>query len=97
MADGKVPKRLRRGVMHRDRLTCQSCGLTGREKRFPRGVHGCPTDRIRKTSKRAVASEMRVNLSIDHIVPVARGGTNHRSNLRILCEDCNTHKGTKAA
>ncbi len=29
---------------------------------------------------------------VDHIKPVVRGGTNHRSNLQILCSSCNSHK-----
>jgi hypothetical protein len=28
-------------------------------------------------------------LEVDHIVPVARGGTSEPSNLRLLCRDCN--------
>lgn len=30
---------------------------------------------------------------IDHIVPVARGGTDDKSNLRIICRLCNTSIG----
>ena len=31
-------------------------------------------------------------LHVDHIFPVAKGGTNHPSNLQTLCEDCNSGK-----
>jgi len=31
-------------------------------------------------------------LTIDHIIPVLRGGTNEIRNLRVLCRDCNTGK-----
>jgi hypothetical protein len=31
-------------------------------------------------------------LEIDHIVPVAKGGTNDLSNLQVLCRDCNSGK-----
>jgi|GEM_PF-3914025 len=33
-------------------------------------------------------------LTADHIVPLARGGSNHRSNFQCLCEPCNQAKGT---
>jgi 5-methylcytosine-specific restriction endonuclease McrA len=34
-------------------------------------------------------------LSIDHIHPVARGGTNNPNNLHILCLRCNQSKGAR--
>lgn len=34
------------------------------------------------------------DLEVDHIVPVARGGDNHPSNLWTLCFECNRGKGT---
>lgn len=33
------------------------------------------------------------NLTLDHIVPMSRGGANRKSNLQTLCETCNTVKG----
>ena len=35
------------------------------------------------------------NLTIDHIVPKAKGGTDHLENLWLLCGACNSSKGTK--
>ncbi len=33
--------------------------------------------------------------TIDHIVPLARGGSNWPSNLQLLCQPCNDSKGAK--
>lgn len=32
---------------------------------------------------------------VDHVVPIARGGTNDRLNLQLLCPSCNLRKGAK--
>ena len=39
--------------------------------------------------------EMR-NLQVDHIIAKSLGGTDHISNLQLLCGSCNTIKGTKS-
>lgn len=43
------------------------------------------------------ASGSQVFLHVDHIIPVAHGGTNDESNLRTLCEQCNLGKGVQPA
>lgn len=35
------------------------------------------------------------NLTVDHVIPVSRGGTNHPANLQILCEKCNGRKSNR--
>ena len=35
------------------------------------------------------------NFTIDHVVPRARGGTDHVDNLQLLCNACNSLKGTR--
>lgn len=35
------------------------------------------------------------NLQIDHITPIAAGGSDDPSNLQTLCAACNGHKGDR--
>ena len=35
------------------------------------------------------------NLTIDHIVPISKGGDNNMKNLMTLCHVCNQKKGRK--
>lgn len=37
----------------------------------------------------------KVKRHIDHIMPIARGGSNDKTNIQILCEPCNRSKGAK--
>jgi 5-methylcytosine-specific restriction protein A len=34
----------------------------------------------------------RPGLDVDHIIPLASGGTNDRNNLQVLCHSCHSSK-----
>jgi 5-methylcytosine-specific restriction endonuclease McrA len=39
--------------------------------------------------------ELNGKYNIDHVVPIAKGGTNYPDNLVLACEHCNKSKGAK--
>lgn len=49
-----------------------------------------PTDNLT-----CVECEAPEDLTVDHIVPISRGGGNDPSNLRVLCRPCNSRKGAR--
>lgn len=79
---GRSPKR-KRSASQRERQK-MSNGL--RYKVMRRDGFHCQI--CGKTGKEAV-------LVVDHVEPVARGGKTEMENLRTLCRDCNSGKGTK--
>ena len=36
------------------------------------------------------------NMTVDHVVPQSKGGTDHMTNLQLLCGACNSMKGTRS-
>lgn len=50
---------------------------------------------IRATKRCAACRRPHPKMEIDHIISLSRGGTNHRSNLQLLCRPCNRAKWAK--
>ena len=70
----------RRNLLLRDRNECQYCGARGGD-----GItHG---DSECSTSRSYVA------MTIDHVVPLSKGGEHSWSNCVIACSRCNARKG----
>lgn len=45
--------------------------------------------------KACVKCGARENLTIDHIVPLSKGGKNRESNMQTMCQSCNHEKGSR--
>lgn len=84
-----------------DNLNFKLCPYCGRELATRYGRQPIPRKLRHEVFKRdgyrcreCGASKDETSLEIDHIVPVARGGTNDISNLQTLCRECNRMKHT---
>ena len=77
---------------------CPYCGnqlstRTGRQP-IPRQLRHQVFQRDGYRCRECGASKDETSLEIDHIVPVAKGGTNDIDNLQTLCRECNRMKHT---
>ena len=77
---------------------CPYCGnqlatRVGRQS-IPRKLRHQVFQRDNYRCRECGATNKQTRLHVDHIVPVAKGGTNDLSNLQTLCEACNRAKYT---
>jgi 5-methylcytosine-specific restriction endonuclease McrA len=75
----RIPKSVRRTVIDRDGRVCQTCG---------RPV-------VVRSRRRGRVQHAGNLLTLDHIVPVSRGGRNEIENLRVCCRTCNMRRGSR--
>lgn len=78
-----VTPSLRKFIFERDGLACKHCGVLGYARKRPSRGYAYPTEKAG------------VSLTIDHVIPKSKGGTNDPTNLQTLCHDCNRIKGAK--
>ena len=78
---------------------CKQCGRvfkstrTGRQS-IPRKLRHQVFQRDGYRCRECGATNKQTRLHVDHIKPVAKGGTNDLNNLQTLCEECNKAKYT---
>lgn len=72
---------------------CKWCG-SEKIKERARGPHGKVKRRLLKDAVCAQCGTTE-SLTIDHIVPLSKGGTHRIENLQVLCYPCNQAKGAE--
>ncbi len=60
--------------------------------RIPPEVKRYLLERNRSQCQSCGKTTLDTELTIDHIIPLANGGSNDISNLQILCRSCNSRK-----
>jgi len=80
-------------IFKKDNYRCKCCGL----KRTY-----CYKELTRNNKKNyynlqlyGIDVEERIMMTIDHIIPISKGGFNSKTNLQTLCERCNSNKGAR--
>jgi 5-methylcytosine-specific restriction endonuclease McrA len=75
-----APRARKLAVLRRDGFRCTVC-----QGRFPVVPSGVDWSRWR----------MGNYLTVDHVIPRSKGGTNHQSNMVAMCHDCNQAKADR--
>jgi hypothetical protein len=85
---------IRREVWERDHGRCGYCGVSLLNPPFNGAFSVYPG--LCLHPKQATVEQADRFAEIDHVVPVAHGGLNTPSNLRLSCRKCNRAKGVRA-
>jgi 5-methylcytosine-specific restriction endonuclease McrA len=76
----RIPGAVRRAVIERDGRACQKCS---------RSV-------VVNSRRRRRSRDHHNKLTLDHIVPLSRGGLSTVDNLRVCCRECNMRRSSGA-
>jgi hypothetical protein len=79
-------------------LAAMSLGIN-QVHREPVSPRGFTINQSRKVWDRdgweCVSCRTHVDLTVDHIIPVSRGGSDELDNLQTMCRPCNSRKGAR--
>lgn len=70
----------------------RSGGIYGRLRKWPKKQKNRIMNRDGRKCRICGCTD---DLTIDHVVPVSKGGSNRDNNLMILCLTCNQRKGAE--
>jgi hypothetical protein len=92
---GLLLERPHRGVVANPVLTIEMIGLEEEVRRFSNSLRFEVFQRDRHTCQYCGRRAPDVELEVDHLIPVARGGTDAFENLITSCRECNSGKSAK--
>lgn len=76
-------------------VTTKNGSATPKRTPIPSKMRLQVLERDRKTCRFCGRRAPDVQLHVDHVIAVSKGGTNDLKNLQTLCQDCNLGKGNR--
>lgn len=73
---------------YRERQAAEGSGIT-------EGQKAAMFDEVGRMCPCCKRPEGAVELTIDHVIPISRGGRDSPDNMQVLCRGCNAFKGTR--
>jgi hypothetical protein len=77
-------------ILLKSNFKCEECGMEGKYFAIESWINGNAKNSINMYGINKEGKE--VQLTVDHIIPLSKGGGNNYRNLQILCFDCNQKK-----